>query len=574
MLIGAGTTTITKVAPSATSGVPLISQGAAADPIFGTVTVAGGGTGATTITGVLTGNGTSPMTASPVTQYAVLVGSTANLVNSIGPGNAGQVLQSGGGAANPAYSTATYPSTAANTGRILREDGTNWVETTATYPNTTTVNQLLYSSSTNAIGGLATANTAVLVTNSSGVPGFTTLATDGQLLIGATGGSPIGATLTAGTGITITNAANSITISAAAATPLVFHTNSGDATPSGNAVSVLGVGSMQTTGSGSTISVQLQNLTNHNVLVGAGTTTITKVAPSATSGVPLISQGAASDPIFGTAVVAGGGTGDTSFTAYAVITGGTTSTGALQNVSGLGTAAQVLTSNGAGALPSWQDASSSGGGSGSAAATMGFEDFFPGFDDAGSVATIFCNYGWTATATSVNVDTVTVSGHPGIVALTGPGGVTLYSASKLLLGSGILTLEFLARVTATGNSTVRLGLTGTDFDSTPDDGVFFSYASGTNSGKWVANTRASASGSTGNSNNTVVANQWDKLKIVINAVANSVGFFVNGTEITNSPLSTNIPTTSLRLGLGGSNLTTVPLQADYISWNYVLTTSR
>jgi len=49
-----------------------------------------------------------------------------------------------------------------------------------------------------------------------------------------------------------------------------------------------------------------------------------------------------------------GGTGDTSFTAYAVITGGTTATGALQTVSGVGSANQVLTSNGAGQLPTWQ----------------------------------------------------------------------------------------------------------------------------------------------------------------------------------------------------------------------------
>ncbi len=49
-----------------------------------------------------------------------------------------------------------------------------------------------------------------------------------------------------------------------------------------------------------------------------------------------------------------GGTGIASATAYAVICGGTTSTNPFQNVSGLGTAGQVLTSNGAGTLPTWQ----------------------------------------------------------------------------------------------------------------------------------------------------------------------------------------------------------------------------
>lgn len=55
--------------------------------------------------------------------------------------------------------------------------------------------------------------------------------------------------------------------------------------------------------------------------------------------------------------VANGGTGVTSFTPYAVITGGTTSTGPVQQVSGLGSSGQVLTSNGAAALPTWQPAS-------------------------------------------------------------------------------------------------------------------------------------------------------------------------------------------------------------------------
>lgn len=55
-----------------------------------------------------------------------------------------------------------------------------------------------------------------------------------------------------------------------------------------------------------------------------------------------------------------GGTGKTSYTAYALLAGGTTSTGTLQQVAGVGTAGQVLTSNGAGALPTWQ-ANSAGG---------------------------------------------------------------------------------------------------------------------------------------------------------------------------------------------------------------------
>lgn len=54
--------------------------------------------------------------------------------------------------------------------------------------------------------------------------------------------------------------------------------------------------------------------------------------------------------------VSSGGTGIASTTAYSVICGGTTSTAPFQNVSGVGTSGQVLVSNGAAALPTWQTA--------------------------------------------------------------------------------------------------------------------------------------------------------------------------------------------------------------------------
>jgi len=62
----------------------------------------------------------------------------------------------------------------------------------------------------------------------------------------------------------------------------------------------------------------------------------------------------------GITTVPNGGTGDSSLTAYAVLTGGTTSTGAVQSVSGVGTTGQVLTSNGASTLPTWQTSAASG----------------------------------------------------------------------------------------------------------------------------------------------------------------------------------------------------------------------
>jgi hypothetical protein len=53
--------------------------------------------------------------------------------------------------------------------------------------------------------------------------------------------------------------------------------------------------------------------------------------------------------------VADGGTGRSSHTAYAVICGGTTATGSQQSIAAVGTSGQVLTSNGADALPTFQN---------------------------------------------------------------------------------------------------------------------------------------------------------------------------------------------------------------------------
>ncbi len=73
--------------------------------------------------------------------------------------------------------------------------------------------------------------------------------------------------------------------------------------------------------------------TQYNVLVGGSTSsTLSNVAPSATSGVPVISQGAAANPVFGTAVVAGGGTSSVSFNINGPVIAGTTTTSALTSV--------------------------------------------------------------------------------------------------------------------------------------------------------------------------------------------------------------------------------------------------
>ena len=188
----------------------MLQSGAAAAPAWSTATYPA----TTTINQLLFSSAANTITGLATVNGGVLVTNSTGVPSLLAnPAGCGRFLVSVSGDA-AAWSTAAFPTTAGATGTILRSDGTNWVATTATYPNTTTINQLLFSSAANTITGLATANSAALVTGATGVPVYTGTATDGQILIGATGGTPAFASLTAGTNITLTPSANGLTISA------------------------------------------------------------------------------------------------------------------------------------------------------------------------------------------------------------------------------------------------------------------------------------------------------------------------------------------------------------------------
>lgn len=74
-------------------------------------------------------------------------------------------------------------SAAGSTGQLLRSAGAaspTW--TTTTFPITTTINQILYSSAANVISGLTTTNTGALVTSNTGVPSVVSGTTANRVL--------------------------------------------------------------------------------------------------------------------------------------------------------------------------------------------------------------------------------------------------------------------------------------------------------------------------------------------------------------------------------------------------------
>ena len=92
----------------------------------------------------------------------------------------------------------------------------------------------------------------------------------------------------------------------------------------------------------------------------AGTTVLTLPATSGTVVTTATTTGISGSAITtGTVGVSVGGTGRATNVAYSVVCGGTTTGGAEQSVASVGTSGQVLTSGGAGALPTWTTISSS-----------------------------------------------------------------------------------------------------------------------------------------------------------------------------------------------------------------------
>lgn len=195
---GAANHTITMGVNNGTTGVSIFAGSSGIN-----ISATGGSTAVSGATGVTVSSTNNAITVSSGTgTVGISTDATNNIVN-VGTG--------------AGVKTVTVGSTNTTSATVVQAGSGGVKLGSALYPQSTTINRILFSSANNTVSEISAVNQAVMTSSTTGVPSFTSLATNGQVIIGSTAGNPAAATLSAGSGISITNGSNSITINATGA---------------------------------------------------------------------------------------------------------------------------------------------------------------------------------------------------------------------------------------------------------------------------------------------------------------------------------------------------------------------
>ncbi len=325
------------------SGVTTIT-GDAGSSVTGAVTLTGGTSGV-----VFTGSGGNTLTVTSLgtTNHEVQVGNTSGTLTGLTVGTNGQVLV-GSTTANPVFATL------GSNGSLSYTTGAGTLSIAIAAPVSI------------ANGG----TNATSMTNTDGVVYY-----DGTRLVTTTVGSATQVLTSNGPAVAPTF--QSISASGALTT---LNGDSGSATPTAGAITIAGGHNITTSATASTVTVNVSGTTNHAVQVGNSTNSLTSLTVG-TNGQVLLGSTSA-DPVFATLTSTGGsityttgaGSLNIDLTSPVSIAHGGTNATSMTNTDGVvyydgtrlvtttvGTAGQILTSNGAGVAPTFQTGSGGGG---------------------------------------------------------------------------------------------------------------------------------------------------------------------------------------------------------------------
>jgi hypothetical protein len=209
----------------------------------------------------------------------------------------------------------------------------------------------VYNNGTNVVDAVTQFNGTIVLT--SGVSGVLPIAN------GGTGATTLAAATIATLGYTTTATAAGTTTLTVSSTATQFFTGSTTQTIVLPVASTMTQGQQFTIHNNSSGSLTV-NSSGANLVATVNANTTATITCILTSGTDAASWDADFTGFTTALPVTRGGTGATTQTAYAVLAGGTTATGAYQSIASVGTSGQVLTSNGAGALPTFQAAGGGG----------------------------------------------------------------------------------------------------------------------------------------------------------------------------------------------------------------------
>lgn len=218
--------TWTQIFPATASSLDFITDNGTVMPALGVVNINGAVGGNITVQANPTGSNNMTIEVSGTVNHSIQIGNAGGSLTSLTPGTNGQI-PIGSTGANPVMATIT-----AGTG-ISVANGAGSITITATAGGPLVVHtgsgdatesggaitiaggnniSTTGAASTVTVNVSGTTNHALQIGNASGSLTSLSAATDGQIPIGSTGVDPVMATITAGSGISITNGAGSISI--------------------------------------------------------------------------------------------------------------------------------------------------------------------------------------------------------------------------------------------------------------------------------------------------------------------------------------------------------------------------
>lgn len=235
----------------------------------------------------------------------------------------------------------------------------------------------------------------------------------------------------------------------------------------------------------------------------------------------------------------------------------------------IGSSNQILQSNGS--IPVWTSVAIPN----STQNLSIYEEFFSASANNGSSNSL---YGWTYN--NVPTEAAPTSAHPGVVQISVTSNNTYMKLgdNHFVFGQGQTIIDWVIKLGQTSNGTDRFVARVGMMDGTtgnPSNGVLFSYVDNVNSGKWVIEKWNGGAQSTANTNSTADTN-WHRFRIIVSADAGTINYYIDGVEVTGSPLTTATtnfvtPRLSINTSLGSASKT---ISADLMWLQYNISTVR